>query len=166
MNSWLRTKGDTRTIKVECHDNEDGSGCVKDTYIKTFDTEMIFGTITISDNAGNTADCLVRVNIDWTYPTLTVTAYKRTATGGKGIVAASASADHDHPKGYIHSTDYIDNVGGWLNRDKYSNGVVYEYVLKDNVQLSSGLWQHNKSGIYDSSSVQFQSFTTLVLQLL
>ena len=74
---WIKT-GD-RKITVECNDGEEGSGCEREEYTKTFKTDMKYGYITIKDKAGNSEDCRVDVFIDRTAPSCTIT-----DTGTKG----------------------------------------------------------------------------------
>lgn len=50
------------TISQQCIDNE--SGCVKDTYEKTFTSSTTTYTFTIEDKAGNTNECKVDVYLD------------------------------------------------------------------------------------------------------
>ena len=50
------------TISQQCIDNE--SGCVKDTYEKTFTSSTTTYTFTIKDKAGNTNECKVDVYLD------------------------------------------------------------------------------------------------------
>ena len=50
------------TISQQCIDNE--SGCVKDTYEKTFTSSTTTYTFTIKDKAGNTNECEVDVYLD------------------------------------------------------------------------------------------------------
>ena len=59
---------ENRKITVGCDDGEEGSGCTREEFTKTFKTDMKTGTITISDKAGNTTDCEVDVYIDKTAP--------------------------------------------------------------------------------------------------
>ena len=57
-----------REITVGCDDGEEGSGCTREEFTKTFKTDAKTGTITISDKAGNTTDCEVDVYVDKTPP--------------------------------------------------------------------------------------------------
>ena len=77
-NDWIKTG--SRKITVGCVDGEEGSGCERDEYTKTFKTDMKYGYITIKDKAGNTQDCKVDVFIDKTKPSCTIT-----DTGTKGL---------------------------------------------------------------------------------
>ena len=158
-NSWLKKRGDKRTITVACSDGE-GSGCVKDTFTKTFDEEMEFGYIPITDNAGNITQCKVRVNIDWTAPSLTINAYKRTSNGGKGSFAgAAAYASHSTLHNTITINTYSNSVNGWLNKSNYPYGVYYEIMVDDNVTLYTGVWSYNSSGIYNANANSINSYS-------
>ncbi len=138
----------SRTISITCSDG-DGAGCVKDTYTKTFDTEMKDGFIEIQDNAGNKKNCSVRVHLDWSSPTLTVTAYKRTSSGGKGAQVAQVTAD---PSGSTKTLSrYTGDNNGWLN-SSFPYGIYYEFSLTDNVFVYDGHWTNNGTGIFSSSS--------------
>ena len=75
---WIKTGN--RKITVKCNDGEDGSGCEREEYTKTFKTDMKYGYITIKDKAGNTEECRVDVFIDKTSPSCTIS-----DTGTKGL---------------------------------------------------------------------------------
>ena len=145
----------TRTISVECSDG-DGSGCVKDVFTKTFDTEMEYGYITISDNAGNTTDCRVRVLHDWTKPSLKVTAY-RTVNNVRSQESDPVIADQANPsvtlKNYYHAS------GGWMGKASLPNGMEYVAEPVDNIKLAQGRWYYNSGGIYSLSSPDLNKFT-------
>ena len=136
-NTWRR-----KTITVECSDG-DGSGCVKDSYTHTFDTQMNIGTITISDNAGNTTDCPVRVHLDWTTPTVTINAYKRNDDGSTGVKVGTVTADDTHQN--VSFNSYTGGYGSnsWLNLANFPYGIVYEIITEDNVILNEGTWYEN-----------------------
>ena len=152
---YLTHKGDTRRITIGCIDNENGSGCTKDKFIKTFDTQMEYGTITISDNAGNTRDCPVRVNIDWTAPSFTATAYKYTgnleALGDRVSEPATVSESTTNHSLTITSS-YIDTVNGWLNLANYPKGIEYTITTEDNIRLKDGKLYYNRGGIWDEGA--------------
>lgn len=136
----------TRTITVKCSDG-DGSGCVRNSYTKTFKKEAEYGIIKIKDNAGNENECRVRVHLDWTEPTLIINAYKILANGDIGEKVASATANSKTKNSLLDK--YIGGFGNdsWLNREKYPYGVYYEVITSDNVKLSSGTWSENKKGL-------------------
>ena len=66
---WITTN---RKITVGCSDGEDGSGCEREEYTKTFKTDMKYGYITIKDKAGNETECRVDVFIDKTKPSCSI----------------------------------------------------------------------------------------------
>ena len=149
---WLKALGSKRTISVLCSDGN-GSGCVKDKFTKTFDTEMEYGVVTIEDNAGNKTDCTVKVYIDWTTPSLTINAYKRTPEGTKtGDPVASITLGNNNPTGSISS--YINDYGTnhWLNKTYYPDGIIYELEEKDNIVLDTAEWHYNDKEIFSFSS--------------
>ena len=77
-NDWIKTG--SRKITVGCVDGEEGSGCERDEFTKTFKDDMKYGYITIKDKAGNETECKVDVFIDKTKPSCTIT-----DTGTKGL---------------------------------------------------------------------------------
>ena len=145
-NEWDKTWR-RKTISVKCSDG-DGSGCVKDSYTHTFDTQMNIGYITISDNAGNTTNCPVRVHLDWTIPTVTINAYKRNADGSAGARVGTVTADNAHPNGTL--SNYIGGYGGnsWLNAGNFPYGIIYEILTEDNVIVNQGKWFENARGLW------------------
>jgi hypothetical protein len=149
-NQWY-TAPRTSTISVKCSDEKNGSGCVKNEYKKSWNTEIEDDVITISDNAGNTTDCKVRVHHDWTKPTLTVVAYKRNSDGSKGEQVGSITANHSSATKTLN--DYTGNVNGWLNKTNYPYGILYEIITSDNVLLNQGKWSENENGFYSGSSI-------------
>ena len=143
-----------RTITIKCSDGN-GSGCVRDRYVKTFTTEMDKGVITIEDNAGNKTDCSVNVHLDWTAPTLTINAYKRNADGSKGSLEATIVANDAAPTQTL--TKYASGHGAdqWLNIDNFPNGIYYEMSVVDNVTRSSGRWSANQKGLRKDNITDF-----------
>ena len=63
--TWL--SGD-RKITVGCNDGEEGSGCARETFTKTFKKDAKTDKIIIKDKAGNETECTVTVYIDKTKP--------------------------------------------------------------------------------------------------
>ena len=150
----------TKRITIKCSDGE-GSGCVRDTFTKTFTKEAEKGIITIRDNAGNKTDCEVRVHLDWTKPTLTIKAYKRLANGSKGTLVGSAEAKEGSDT--VDLNKYTDTYptsnavvssgdGNWMNKAKYPNGVYFEVETNDNVKLGRGVWSENAKNLTKTSS--------------
>ena len=116
-------------ITVGCKD-ENGSGCEREKYTKTFKSSTDYNYITIKDNEGNTKQCKVSVFLDITRPTIKVTAYKRTASGGKtGSAIGTMTANHDNPNMTLDLTDV--NTTKWLNSISNPNGVYYEVTYSD-----------------------------------
>mgnify|MGYP003299463335 CR=1 FL=1 len=77
-NDWIKTG--SRKITVGCVDGEEGSGCEREEFTKTFKDDMKYGYITIKDKAGNETECKVDVFIDKTKPNIC----EITLTGTKG----------------------------------------------------------------------------------
>ena len=69
-----------RKITVGCNDGENGSGCTRESFTKTFTSDDKYGYITIKDKAGNETECKVDVFIDKTRPNIC----EITLTGTKG----------------------------------------------------------------------------------
>ncbi len=128
-----------RKITVNCNDG-DGSGCVKDKFTKTFTEEMEWGYITIKDNAGKETKCKVRVNLDWSSPTIKVNAYKRLSDGSRGEVVGTVIANEKNNKVTLKEYKYgiKDGDDNWLNAINYPYGVIYEVLVDDNIKLESG----------------------------
>ena len=149
-NEWNKTWR-KKTITIKCSDG-DGSGCVKDSYTQTFNTEMNIGYIRITDNAGNYVDCPVRVHLDWTTPTVTINAYKRNANGTAGAKVGTVTANNSNREVTLNS--YSGGYGGysWLNVVSFPYGINYEVVTADNVILNKGTWYENVSGLWLSNS--------------
>ena len=74
--------GEDRTISIGCIDV---GGCVEEIYSKTFNTTTEVGTITITDNAGNTTECPVNVYVDKKNYTITIN------NGDEGTLVSSAT---------------------------------------------------------------------------
>ena len=89
-NEWTKEQ---RTITVRCNDGEDGSGCTRDTFTKTFKSDAKYDYITIEDKAGNKTKCRVAVYIDKTAPSCKVTA---TGTEGTGEWYKSNVIDYEN----------------------------------------------------------------------
>jgi len=145
VNEWNKSWR-SKTITIACDDKE-GSGCVKDSYTKTFTKESEYGVITIEDNAGNTTDCKVRTHLDWTAPTLTITAKKRNADGSCGTNVGSAKATNSSKN--VTFSKYTGGYGSdsWLNLANFPYGVCYEVVAEDNVKIGKGTWSENSENL-------------------
>ncbi len=152
---WFTTPR-TSTISVKCIDEKNGSGCLKEVFTKSWNTEVEDDVITITDNAGNSTDCTVRVHHDWTLPTLVVTAYKRNRDGSKGGRVGRAIADNAHPTATLNS--YSGSHNGWLN-GSFGYGVYYEIEATDNIHINTGQWFYNSGHIFSSGASNLYSMT-------
>jgi len=149
VNEWNKAWR-SKIITIACDDKE-GSGCVKDSYTKTFTKESEYGVITIEDNAGNTTDCKVRTHLDWTAPTLTITAKKRNADGSCGTNVGSAKATNSSKN--VTFSKYTGGFGSdsWLNLANFPYGVCYEVITEDNVKIGKGTWSENPENLPKSN---------------
>lgn len=101
---------------------------------------MEWGYITIKDNAGKETKCKVRVNLDWSSPTIKVNAYKRLSDGSRGEVVGTVIANEKNNKVTLKEYKYgiKDGDDNWLNAINYPYGVIYEVLVDDNIKLESG----------------------------
>ncbi len=167
VDQWFNSPK-TSTISVKCIDEENGSGCVKNEFTKSWNTEVEEDVITISDNAGNTTDCTVRVHHDWTYPTAELKAYKRKSDGSKDTLVGTITANNDNRE--VSIMDYSNSYGAthWLNYNNFPYGVYYEITVSDNIHIDKGQWLYNNSDIYNENDSNlstmnigsFKTFTT------
>ena len=137
---WVNT---SRTITVGCNDNN-GSGCEKDTYTKTFTRDNIVDYITISDLDGNKRNCYVTTYIDKTKPKIKALAYKcksgtKIADTSKKVGETTISSDTTWT-----SNSFKDVVNNWLNKANYPDGVCFVFEVSDNLALESKTWSWNK----------------------
>lgn len=113
------TRDATKTMTVKCVDT--GSGCVHDTYTKTFKADIRKGNIPIFDKEGNKTNCQVNVFIDQNDPKLKVTPsdpeIKHTITEEK------------------YETD-------WTNKT-----VCFKYTATDDGGIKSIKWEANDDGL-------------------
>ena len=113
------TRDATKTMTVKCVDT--GSGCVHDTYTKTFKADIRKGNIPIYDKEGNKTNCQVNVFIDQNDPKLKVTPsdpeIKHTITEEK------------------YETD-------WTNKT-----VCFKYTATDDGGIKSIKWEANDDGL-------------------
>lgn len=159
--SWINNG--TRKITVGCDDG-DGSGCKRETYTKTFKTSTDVGTITISDESGNTTDCRVAVRIDKETPKITVKAYKRTSAGGKTgdavksttlAAATSLSESKTLDLSTLHSS-------GWINKANYEHGVYLDIEVEDGYTLQNYKERINPGNLKTSTTNDSDMTTILV----
>ncbi len=175
---WITDGTTQRVIGVTCNDDADNqSGCVRTNYTKTWpnksEPEAEFAWITVKDNAGNAnietckygdpGCCMVRVNLDYSSPTIKVNGvYKATASGtpadNTNLLKKSSSSTSSGWSGssrlianskdtnafVIRETDYSGTTNGWFNGN-YPNGIVYAIELSDNLNLKGYNWFTNAS---------------------
>ena len=138
------------TITIGCDDGN-GVGCTKEEYTKTFKKSMANGTITIEDKAGNKTNCTVSVNIDVTKPTITVKAYKRSASGGKtGNAIKSVTADNSNDNVTLDLSTLSDTK--WLNKSYAENGIYYEVTYSDAHSSVTYEAKQNSTGLLSTAS--------------
>ena len=156
VKDWVNNQ---RTITVGCKDGN-GSGCTKNSYTKTFTKDNYKDYITISDNAGNSRNCYVTSYIDKTAPTLTVKVYKAGTDNKKtGNAIATSTVDNTTKTATINSSDFANNVNGWLNKANYPNGVVIEINATDNIALNKVDYKENAKNIKANDST-YKTTTT------
>ena len=142
-------KSGTRTITVNCKDDE--SGCKKSSYTKEFKGDMKTGTIDLYDNEGTNGTCDVNVYLDNSYPTLVVKVYKRNSSGNKtGSAIHTITADNSSPSKSL--TIDSNTVNGWLNNSKYPYGVYIEASYNDISSIKKLEWKWNDKNLTSSSS--------------
>ncbi len=153
---WTNTG--TRKITVACKDG-DGSGCTRETFTKTFKNTTKIGTITLSDEAGNTYDCPVSVYIDKTKPTITINVYKRNKSGKKtGSVIATETVNDTTPTATLDLSKLSSTK--WLNNADYPYGVYYEVEFSDGLALGNYTIKQNSAGL--STSTVAAATTTII----
>ncbi len=158
-NEWFKTPH-TSTISVKCKDEANGSGCTKEVFTKSWNTEAENGNITIKDNAGNTTECEVRVHHDWTYPNLVVTAFVRNSDGSKGTQVGSITANNSSRTQTFSNYTNSYGTNHWLNLANFPNGIVYEVTVSDNIHAYHGQWYYNNSGISEFNASNLNSMNT------
>ncbi len=137
-------------ITVECNDGA-GSGCEKDSYTKTFYTEGASGIIKMKDNAGNETECKVVTHIDKTPPTIKVNVFKCNTNKNVGTFEITGGTKT------VNGSDLTDSVNGWLNKDKYPDGVCFEFTTTDGSAIKKVTWSWNKTNLKKNAS----GYTTL-----
>ena len=128
-----------RKITVACTD--DGVGCERDSYSKTFKTSMKEGTITIKDKSGNSTNCKVNVYLDNDTPTtLTSQVHYNGSTGALrtdtnwtnqnlwwGNFSSNSVSGIDH---YEYSEDCKNKTGNVANGTLYQIDMNKSYCLR------------------------------------
>jgi len=158
-NDWINKeeynngKGKSRLIKVKCDDPNNGSGCKRFTFSKSWPTNKVKSVssakITISDNAGNKTQCPVRVNLDIIGPTAKLNVYSsindRDRETNKKL-RSDINTDDSRTSTTIGTQDYKNSVNKWLNASNYPNGAFYKVVVSDDF-LSYWEWKTNTAGL-------------------
>lgn len=152
-----------RKITVVCDDGK-GSGCIRSTFTKTWTTSGSYenDVVQIKDNAGNITNCNVRVNIDNSYPIISIKGYARGKTDGSTIgnnIITGTLTTENSPSGtaVIRQDEYANLVNGYISNLGYPNGIIYKVKLKDNLELKRWKWEVNKPGIYDTSDSEYEA---------
>ena len=180
-----KLSNNVRKITVGCDDGL-GSQCIREYFTKSWpNDENEYGAefvyIEVKDNAGNISehndDCKFRINVDIKTPTATVTAYKGLKSTkndsnsladkitGDNILKKTVKASDSSTTKEIKPTDaYYENLVGndstnkWMNKDNYSNGVIYKIELKDNIRLDRWTWETNEGYI---NSMKVSNYLTV-----
>ena len=144
-------KTGTRMVTVACNDGN-GSGCKSDTFTYEFTGDVKEGKIKIEDKSGNTTICPVNVYIDNNPPVLELKVYKKKAgadepADDKVIQTIKTSATNQT----VELTVDKDSVNGWLNADKYPNGVYLEVNYDDISSTNEIEWKWNEPKIATKS---------------
>ncbi len=164
-NDWINTNSASRErkITVVCKDGS-GSGCVRSSFTKTWNGSEGFeyDNIQIKDNAGNTKNCRVRVNVDKAYPIINITAYAKGKTDGSTIgsntlIGTSSNTSATNGSVTINSNEYTNLYSGYMNKLKYPNGVIYKINISDGVGLKNWSWEVNEPGITSVSDSGYET---------
>ena len=138
-------KEGTRVVSVAC-DDAHGSGCKQALFTYEFTGDVQVGNIKIEDNSGNSANCPVNVYIDNNPPVLELKVYKKKAgveeKADDNVVNTIKTSNSNQT---VTLTVDKDNVNGWLNAEKYPNGVYLEVGYNDISSTSSIEWKWNDS---------------------
>jgi len=179
---WITNDKSSRIITVKCNDG-DGSGCLRETFSKTWpnkeESEAEYSWVMIKDNAGNKnikncnhgegGCCKVRVNVDYTSPTVEIEAYGRSSHGtmtGSNILQKNSP----NTKGWessktrfvattkdtayiISASDYTNTINNWFNKAKYPQGIIYKVDVKDSLHLDHWEWSVNASNTKEDSTL-------------
>lgn len=163
-----------RTITVSC-DDVDGSGCVRDTFSKTWPNKNQQSTdngfITIKDNAGNRKNCNVKVNVDIVSPVINMSIYQRTKNGGASTTKLrvkdgdsytykiSADSSNDYTK-VINAADFeLANDSGWIGSD-VPYGIAFKLEISDDFRLASWSWETNKPQLESTDDPLFNTVSS------
>lgn len=163
-NDWINinTPSGERKITVGCKDGS-GSGCVRSSFTKTWNgnESAEFDVIKIRDNAGNTTDCKVRVNVDKEYPVISLDAFAKASgndsVGNSVLTGVKTTENSSNASASISSNEYTDLYDGYMSSVKYPNGVIYKVNLSDNVSLKNWKWEVNKKGIKSNTDNRYET---------
>lgn len=150
-----------RKVSVSCNDGN-GSGCIRDTFTKTWPNDETPGGeydyVMIEDNAGNKRECPVKIKIDVTYPKINIEAYKKDSsgapTGGSVFTddvarTVGGSSKLEEARATVQNNQYKNLSNNWMNKKNYSSGVVYKVTLTEESPWIK--WEWN-TGSGDSQS--------------
>ena len=141
-----------RTITTECMDGN-GSGCVRNKFTKTWPTSsddtMEYDYIKIEDNAGNSTDCRVRVNVDLKSPIITLNSAAATGTTTNVLESTiiNTTSGRANDTATLKYDQYNDLTSTWMNSSKFHDGVTYTFTITDNVRLANWKFETNKNGL-------------------
>ena len=163
-NEWINTStpNSERKITVVCKDGS-GSGCVRSTFTKTWsgDSAFEYDNIQIKDNAGNVGNCKVRVNVDKTYPVISLDAYAKgedddSIIGSSVLTGTKTTENSSNGTAIINVDEYNNLFNGYMNLANYPNGIIYKVNLKDTVALKNWKWEVNKDRIKSTSDSNYE----------
>ena len=159
-NDWITrtTTTQERKISVMCSDGS-GSGCIRSKFTNTWsgNVEAATSTIQIKDNAGNTRNCPVVVNIDRKFPVIKMDAFAKgrseNSTTGNSVISGVRSTNVNGVA-EIRNDEYANLVDGYMVKSKYPYGVIYKVTLTD-LALSSWKWEVNENEIDSISDSRY-----------
>ena len=166
------------SVSVDCSDGL-GSGCTRNTFTKAWpraagedavEGGAWWSFITLTDNAvnrngehkPNSINCYVRVNTDVRSPGVKVTVYN-TGSSKKTVKTLekrdTGEFTPDMLEGTISASDYPEDTVGinekgerWLLTSSYSDGIVIDVDVTDNLFLYKWVWETNNANIPTGSS--------------
>ena len=146
-------KTGTRIVSVACDDGH-GAGCKQDKFTYEFTGDVEVGKIKIEDNSGNKVNCPVNVYIDNNPPVLELKVYKKKAGAEEkaddNVVNTIKTSNSNQT---VDLTVNKDSVNGWLNADKYPNGVYLEVSYNDISSTSSIEWKWNDAQVKKTTAL-------------
>ncbi len=150
---WINSNSDPdseRKVTVVCNDGS-GSGCVRSTFTRTWsgDEAYEYDNIVIRDNAGNSQNCSVRVNVDRKRPIISIDAYPKAGSDvplkNSSSVLTGTKTTRDSSDGTvtIKADEYTNLYNGYMNKKNYPNGVIYKVDLSDSLSIDTWTWDVN-----------------------